>query len=354
MGTVRVKDLTESELRLWRAFPAGEGVDFRAGPDDGPQGAARWGRDRTIRAQVIAALLTGASAGQAGSAPGLRLAGARISGPLVLAGAAVNQVVGFEQCLFEAGIDLSEATTRSVRFRSCVLPYLEGQRITVRGEFAVHGCRLEWLSLYAARMTELEVSGTTLASPGRTAFNADLLTVEAAMYCHDMHVAGLARLPGAHIGGYLRIDGSYLENPGGLALQAEGLVVDNGLFARNGYTDEHDPFTAIGEVRLDGARVKGGLMMDYARLSNPGAMALTADQIGVEGGVFLRGITAEGEIRLRSARITGPFSLAGATLANRDGFALNAERVAVDGGVFCHDGFASEGEICLRGVHVTG
>ena len=86
----------------------------------------------------------------------------------------------------------------------------------------------------------------------------------------------------------------------------------------------------------------------------PGAIALTADQIGVEGGMFLRGAAAEGEIRLRSARITGPFSLAGATLSNSDGFALNAERVAVDGGVFCHDGFTSDGEIRLRGVRVTG
>jgi hypothetical protein len=329
-------------------------VDLRTGPDDGPLSGARWGRDRTIRAEVIAALLTGASTARAGSARGLRLAGARISGPLTLAGAVVDQVTDFEQCLFDAGIDLSEATTRSVRLGGCFLPYLEGRRITSRGEFAVQGCRLEWLSLYAARVTEVEVSGTTLASPGHTAFNGDLLTVEAAMYCQDMHVEGLVRLPGAHISGYLRIDGSYLANPGGLVLQAEGLVVDNGLSAGKGPAGEHNPFTAIGEVRLDGARVKGGLMMDYARLSNPGAIALTADQIGIEGGMFLRAAAAKGEIRLRSARITGPFSLAGATLSNRDGFALNAERVAVDGGVFCHDGFASDGEIRLRGVRVTG
>jgi hypothetical protein len=354
MGTVGVKDLTEPELRLWQAFPAGERVDFRTGPDDGPQSGARWGRDRTIRAHVIAALVTGASTAQAGSTRGLRLAGARISGPLTLAGAAVDQVTDFEQCLFDAGIDLSEATTRSVRLRGCFLPYLEGRRITLHGEFAVQDCRLERLSLYAARVTEVTVSRTTLANPGHTAFNADLLTVEAAMFCHDMHVEGLVRLPGAHISGYLRIDGSYLANPGGLVLQADGLVVENGLFGRKGHTDQHNPFTALGEVRLDGARVKGGLMMDYARLSNPGAIALTADQIGVEGGMFLRGAAAEGEIRLRSARITGPFSLAEATLSNSDGFALNAERVAVDGGVFCHDGFTSDGEIRLRGVRVTG
>ena len=137
MGTVGVEDLTEPELRLWQAFPAGERVDFRTGPDDGPQSGARWGRDRTIRAHVIAALVTGASTAQAGSTRGLRLAGARISGPLTLAGAAVDQVTDFEQCLFDAGIDLSEATTRSVRLRGCFLPYLEGRRITLRGEFAV-------------------------------------------------------------------------------------------------------------------------------------------------------------------------------------------------------------------------
>jgi hypothetical protein len=195
-------------------------VDFRTGPDDGPQSGPRWGRDRTIRAHVIAALVTGASTAQAGSTRGLRLAGARISGPLTLAGAAVNQVTDFEQCLFDARIDLSEATTRSFRLRGCFLSYLEGRRITLRGEFAMQDCRLERLSLYAARVTEVTVSRTTLANPGHTAFNADLLTVEAAMFCHDMHVEGLVRLPGAHISGYLRIDGSHLANPGGLVLQA--------------------------------------------------------------------------------------------------------------------------------------
>lgn len=354
MSTFRLRDLTESELRLWRAFAAGEGVEFRTGPDDGPHKGASWGRDRTIRAQVIAALLTGDSPVQAGLARELRLAGARISGPLILALAVVDRVASFEQCLFEAGVDMSEATMRSVRFRGCILPHLEARRITLHGELAVEGCQLDWLSLYAAHVTEVEVSGTTLDNPGRTAFNGDLLTVEAAMYCHDMRVAGLVRLPGARIAGYLRFDGCHLANPGGPVLQADGLAVDNGLSARKGYTDEHNPFTAIGEVSLDGSRVKGGLMMDYARLSNPGAIALTADQTSVEGGVFLRGAAAEGQIRLRSARITGPFSLAGSTLANHSGFALNAERLTVDGGVFCHDGFTCDGEIRLRGVQVSG
>src|SRR5512142_140578 len=43
MGAVRLKDLIEPELRLWRAFAAGEGADFRTGPDDGPHEGARWG-----------------------------------------------------------------------------------------------------------------------------------------------------------------------------------------------------------------------------------------------------------------------------------------------------------------------
>jgi len=121
---------------------------------------------------VIAALLTGDRPVQAGLARELRLAGARISGPLILALAVVDRVASFEQCLFDAGVDMSEATMRSVRFRGCILPHLEARRITLHGELAVEGCQLDWLSLYAAHVTEVEVSGqryTTRAAPRSTA-----------------------------------------------------------------------------------------------------------------------------------------------------------------------------------------
>jgi hypothetical protein len=63
---------------------------------------------------------------------------------------------------------------------------------------------------------------------------------------------GEVNLGGAHIGGQLSLGGAQLTNPGGRALYADGLTVDQSMFCREG-------FTADGEVRLPGAHIGGPL-----------------------------------------------------------------------------------------------
>jgi hypothetical protein len=54
---VDIADLTPAERRVWEAFPLGEGVDFREDADDDPAAGASWGPERTVRAEVLRALL---------------------------------------------------------------------------------------------------------------------------------------------------------------------------------------------------------------------------------------------------------------------------------------------------------
>ena len=56
-------DLSPAEQSLWNAFPGGKWVDLQvASPgEDGLSGAGSWGQGRSIRAEVIAALLLGAA-----------------------------------------------------------------------------------------------------------------------------------------------------------------------------------------------------------------------------------------------------------------------------------------------------
>ena len=115
-------------------------------------------------------------------------------------------------------------------------------------------------------------------------------------------LANLFNLVGAHIGGNLSFDGARLTNPEDVALNADGLTVDQSLFCGG--------FSAQGEVRLTGAHVGGRLSFAGASLINPGGFALTADRITV-GQSFscVNGFSAQGEIRLVSAHVGGQLNL---------------------------------------------
>ena len=68
--------------------------------------------------------------------------------------------------------------------------------------------------------------------------------------------------------------------------------------------------------------------------TNPGDIALNADQMTVNGDLFCQqGFQAEGEIRLMGAHIGGQLSLSSATLANPGKPALSADQMTVDGRV---------------------
>src|ERR1035437_9464337 len=90
-------------------------------------------------------------------------------------------------------------------------------------------------------------------------------------------------------------------------------------------------FEVDGEVRLLGAHIAGVLDLTGAKLRNKDGIALRADRIQVEGGVFGReGFEVDGEVRLLDAHIAGQLALTGAKLRNPDGIALNAGRLHVD------------------------
>ena len=138
----------------------GIAVDFRTDADDGPHEVEQWSEDRRVRAEVIAALVSGAD-----SLTRFSLCGARILCDLDLAGARLQTSLLFERCVFDGDLKLAEAATRSVRLRGCHLSHLDASRITLDGELEVTGCRLDTISLYGARTGDVEISGSTFTSP---------------------------------------------------------------------------------------------------------------------------------------------------------------------------------------------
>jgi hypothetical protein len=158
---------------------------------------------------------------------------------------------------------------------------------------------------------------------------------------------------GAHIGGQLSFYGATLANPGGVALFATGLTVDQGMACTDGLVKgERKAFTARGRLNLRGAKISGGLDFSGAQvdgeitlagahvtellffgatLANPGGAALTADRLTVDQDmVCAQGFTAKGEVVLLGAHIGGQLHFRDATLSNPDGLALDLERLRAD------------------------
>lgn len=146
------------------------------------------------------------------------------------------------------------------------------------------------------------------------------------MFCGEgFRAEGEVRLPGAHVGRQLSLNGAHLANPGNNALTADRITVDGAMFSGEGFRAEG--------VRLLSAHVIGSLLLNGAHLVNARNDALTADQISVDDDVFcVEGFRAEGGVRLSGVHIGGQLALNGAHLANPGNNALTADEITVGGG----------------------
>ncbi|RNL83958.1 hypothetical protein EFW17_13795 [Halostreptopolyspora alba] len=246
---------------------------------DAPHTSDRWGRARTVRAPVIAALLLGALPAEPGAVPGVRLVGARVVGRLDLGDSALSQTVELEQCDLTDVVTLDGATTKGVHLRGCRLRRLQAGRVRVDGDLAL------------SDTTVLE--GLDLA---------------------DAQIGGQVRLNRAHVAPPTRAalvaDGYHVTFPGersDWAVWAGGVSVQGGFFGRDLRCD--------GGIRMIGATLAGGLHLQGAQVTARGEYAMDAGHL-TSGLVELsRGFTARGTVRLRSARIDGVLSFDRARLS---------------------------------------
>lgn len=267
---MKLKDLTPAERRVWDAFANGETVDFQPGESDVEKGGA-WGRERTVRAEVLRALLLNGKADD-GELPALRVTGARITGVLDLQYATVARPVRLMNCFFERIPNLYGARTRQLNLSGSVLPGLRAATILVEGVLRLTGCR----------------------------------------------VNGPVQLGGAKITGAVFLDGARFSGGSDPVLQLNHSRIDDDLWAVG--------LAATGEIRLDGANVSGAVNLEDARLTNKDATALQAENLTV--GADLRGarLQAVGRVNIRGTRIKGELNLTEATLQNPGGTALRASR----------------------------
>jgi hypothetical protein len=155
------------------------------------------------------------------------------------------------------------------------------------------------------------------------------------------------RLLGAQIGGSLDLSRARLVSPGAIVLYAARLRLGVDLIGIDG-------FTAVGEIRLHGARIEGAISFEGAHLDNASGMAFNAYRLGVGGGVFWSDGHATGRINLQNSQITGQIEFNGSTVLNPGGDAVSLNGTIVEGNVALGRGFTAEGMVSLWQTRVAG
>lgn len=302
--------LSAPERALWQAFPRGELVDLTR---------ARGVRARTVRAEVITALLLGAAPAEPGRVAAVRLDGALVTGPLNLGHAVIAGPVRLRQCEFKAVIDLSGAKARSVDLEGsrlvgllAPLAELDGSLSLIDGE--CHG----QVVLTGAHITgALQMQEFRLDRPGEVALLGNRLVIDDDLLVMRAVIDGQFRLAGAKVGGMVLLDGATLRHEGRRALHAFKMSVGAGFLARRG-------FSVTGEVAIGDARVEREVDFRGAVLSNPGGNALQA--VGLQAGTniwFSEGFTAHGTVQLSRAVAGAELHMSGVTLTSPAGDAVN-------------------------------
>ncbi|WP_018349909.1 EF-hand domain-containing protein [Longispora albida] len=245
-GRALIEDLTLSfsaaERMLWEAFPLGDPVEAHRLPD---------GRARTVRAELIRALLLGARQPESGYAAGVWLSGAHIDGVLDLSHVDTPYPLTFTGCVLNQAPILYWARIRGIRFVSCRLPGMDASSAQLDGHLLLRGCEISgclWLA--GARVSGMvNLGGSRLSNPLGCVLVGDRLTADSGMFCDDgFHARGEVRLRGAGIGRCLSFNDSRLDNPTGTALDCDALTVNG---------DVHCASTIDGRTRFVGAVIDG-------------------------------------------------------------------------------------------------
>jgi hypothetical protein len=302
---VRVEDLTPAERKLQAAFLRGEDLDLRTRVParDDPKHGAKWGSARTIRATVIAWLLTTPGAPDTMHAA-LRLTGARVVGELDLDYAHITCPVRLSDCHIAGPIRLYDAQTRHFSLVGCHIGHYYAANLTVNGTFRMSGC-----------------------------------TVTGVLRLSNVHVSAMANLSGTRVTAALDPRPGISNPPtADTAVEADHLRVDGHVWMSG--------FQANGAVVLRAARINGDLDMRDARLSNPDSLALVTSRMRLDGRLDLEQAEVVGGVRIYDSVISGEAALKGIRISAPAGTALNASHCRIGAGLDLH-GAVTDGAVKL-------
>ena len=224
------------------------------------------------------------------------------------------------------------------------------------------------LTARGAHLPAVELEGSRIGGGHTTtpALDASYIRVDEflsldGVRAESTHRRGTVLLFEARVGGQVALVDATLTNDSGTALNAENLQVDGGVFLEG---LQATGAGELGALRLLGAHVGRNLSLARGMLSNPTGPALSGDLIEVGQDLNLNGLkatgsAANGAVQLTGAHVGGMLSANdGATFSNPTGPALNADDIGVEQHLSLQGleaiGTGKLGAVSFYGAHVGG
>ncbi|MEU7526405.1 hypothetical protein AB0A74_11755 [Saccharothrix sp. NPDC042600] len=280
----------------------------------------------------------------------LFLRNAEVTGELDLEAGTVRFPVTFDHCVFTAVPNVEQARVSALYLTGCRLPGLRGSQLAVDTNLMLTDCTVSGkVSLTAAAVKgHFRVVGTRLVNREGVALNADGMAVDQNVkFAGGFVAAGRVSMVGARIGGQFDCSGATFDNPGRTALELSGLRVREQTFWC-------DDFRVRGTVSLRRAQLAGGLDCSGAVLSTGEGDALRAERLVVGSDVRFSGAVVEGRVDLTGCDVGGTLDLTGGRFVDPGRTALDLARAQVRQNLLCRSGFVAEGKVLLAGAEISG
>jgi hypothetical protein len=265
--------LTSAELQFVRHAPYRDLAwsSSSSDPDNALNDTSKgksWGKDRTIRADIVRWILTDPKASKYVDPSGIGIAGARIDGEIDLSYATVTLPITMLDCFVPDGIDLSFAHIASIDLRRSRTGEIDGQQALVHGDVVMRLGHYDAINFYRA-----EIDGDLDCSSGRFVGDDPISMVEAvikgdALFHQDFETGGLVDFRLATVGRSLSFNQARFIGDGVNGLNAERATVGGTLYW---VKITHTPHTMLD---LGSARA-GALWDDAASWPAPGNLDLT-------------------------------------------------------------------------------
>ncbi len=247
-------------------------------PINDPSKGASWGKDRTIRADLIRWILTDPVASQYVHPSGIGIAGARIAGTLDLSYATVTLPITLLDNVIPDGLDLSFARIASIDLRRSWTGEIDAQQALIHGDVLLRLGHYDNVNFYRA-----EIDGDLDCSSGR--FVGDdpvsmvLATIKGDAIFHEgFETSGLVDFRLAKVAQALSFNHARFTGKEVSGLNAERATVGGGLY----WVD----ITLTPHTTLDlGSAHAGSLWDDAASWPTPGNLDITGFVYGdISGG----------------------------------------------------------------------
>ena len=195
-----------------------------------PAKSQNWGKDRTIRADVLAWLITDADASKLVHPSGVGIAAARIEGLLDLSYLNVIHPLTLLDCALPAGIDLSRAHAESIDLRRSWTGPITGDLTVVHDDLNLVLGRYGSISLFRAEIGgNLDCSASHLI--GDPPLGAQLATINGdAVFHNGFETAGVIDLRLARIGESLSVNDAHFVGSGDNGINAERATIGGTLY----------------------------------------------------------------------------------------------------------------------------